>query len=678
MARRRRLLGSGGGGPLGGASGSGEDGFGGETPAGEPSSAAPNVDFVGPSPTPVPLGDAELAPEGESFVSYTAPAGAPTDQLGAFDPLDPGAAPGPAPSTGGLSALARARARGGATGASSAAPVPAVPVPAVPSQADSFVSGLEAPPGVDDFDPLGLFDDPSPHAPSHPAVSGTQDALDPADFDDHEAPTEESEYSHTPMPAPRRVAAPEEQDTVIGRAPQAPAPSSVPGADYVSPESAYVSMGTSHSDTTDSGWHDSVFDAPTAPSPALVSARASAARPAAPRAPRIETPDDDASPIERARAGANLQQRGRARPVQPIQPIQPAGADAGLPFFGADDLLGGAPPAPPPLPGRPAASPFADAPSPVGFGAGGPADPMRDPPTEEVPSAVLEDLSQLYDATLGSAGGARAGRGTPASGVPTYLPSPQPEASAPPPHAGPRTAPPANPVAYDADDDDDDDAPHAEALPVGRILVAVGVGALLVGGLFVGGLLAIGAITVGAPERVFPVLSDATPPVAPPEPTATGEPPVERPAAPSEPVADAPEAAAASEPGEAVVAPAAPVPAAAPASPPAAPVPSAPAPKATTAPKNAPPKAAPAERKPPPAAPPAEPAKGGNGTVKVRANTRVLVLVDGQVVDYTPLDLPVSAGAHTVSAMLPGRPGSKQDQKVTIKAGKTESVQFSF
>ncbi len=66
------------------------------------------------------------------------------------------------------------------------------------------------------------------------------------------------------------------------------------------------------------------------------------------------------------------------------------------------------------------------------------------------------------------------------------------------------------------------------------------------------------------------------------------------------------------------------------------------------------------------------------GTLKVRSNRRVLVMVNGNPVGYPPLDLPKEPGLYRVSASLPGRPDTQQNQQVNLQAGDTSAVEFSF
>jgi hypothetical protein len=66
------------------------------------------------------------------------------------------------------------------------------------------------------------------------------------------------------------------------------------------------------------------------------------------------------------------------------------------------------------------------------------------------------------------------------------------------------------------------------------------------------------------------------------------------------------------------------------------------------------------------------------GTLKIRSNRRVLVKINGQPRDYSPLDLPTAAGSYTVSAALPGKPETEQTKTVELKAGAVESINFTF
>jgi hypothetical protein len=67
------------------------------------------------------------------------------------------------------------------------------------------------------------------------------------------------------------------------------------------------------------------------------------------------------------------------------------------------------------------------------------------------------------------------------------------------------------------------------------------------------------------------------------------------------------------------------------------------------------------------------------GTLKVRSNRRVLVYVNGAAIGYTPQDYKVSPGDYSVSASVPGQPGTKQTKDTSIAAaGATVAVEFNF
>lgn len=62
----------------------------------------------------------------------------------------------------------------------------------------------------------------------------------------------------------------------------------------------------------------------------------------------------------------------------------------------------------------------------------------------------------------------------------------------------------------------------------------------------------------------------------------------------------------------------------------------------------------------------------------IRANRKVLVVIDGKAVGYTPIDQEVAVGAHTVDATVPGQPTTKQSQSVEAAAGSEQTVTFTF
>jgi hypothetical protein len=81
---------------------------------------------------------------------------------------------------------------------------------------------------------------------------------------------------------------------------------------------------------------------------------------------------------------------------------------------------------------------------------------------------------------------------------------------------------------------------------------------------------------------------------------------------------------------------------------------------------------------PAPTPAPVAPAAEEKGTLKIKSNRKVLVYVDGKAVGYAPVNHKIDAGSITVSAMLPGQPQSKQTQTVTVAAGGIAPVEFTF
>ena len=103
--------------------------------------------------------------------------------------------------------------------------------------------------------------------------------------------------------------------------------------------------------------------------------------------------------------------------------------------------------------------------------------------------------------------------------------------------------------------------------------------------------------------------------------------------------------------------------------------------EAAPAPGPAPaPQASPGPRRPQPTAPAPQPSTDGvKGTLKIRSNRRVLVYVNGAAVGYTPQDYKVQPGDYSVSAMVPGQPGTKQTIDTSLaQPGQTQAVDFSF
>jgi hypothetical protein len=317
------------------------------------------------------------------------------------------------------------------------------------------------------------------------------------------------------------------------------------------------------------------------------------------------------------------------------------------------------------------------------------------PPTEEVPAGVMEDVGVSYNAPMNvpepppipgildrftpppverqGAGGAvppqapadDAFFGDPTGGYsqptvpdgsqafggrPSYLDTPGPQAR--------QDDVPARKVRARVDDDDDDDEPRG--IPMGPILLlsaALFFGVVLVGGV---GMVAVGLTASsggGEADDADPVetVDDVEPGVElrndmrkkPGLIGVDGEEPVEEPD--EEPVDD-------EEPEPA------PVPDPEPASPKPSPSPAPSRPRPAPAPSPA----------------PAAPAASSKGMLKVRSNRRVLIYVDDRAVGYAPQDVETSAGSHTVSAMIPGRPASKRSETVSVSEGGSASVDFTF
>lgn len=64
--------------------------------------------------------------------------------------------------------------------------------------------------------------------------------------------------------------------------------------------------------------------------------------------------------------------------------------------------------------------------------------------------------------------------------------------------------------------------------------------------------------------------------------------------------------------------------------------------------------------------------------LKVTCNRRALVLVDGTPRGMTPLVEPVFPGIHRVSVMLPGKPDTRQEKKISVKRGEQSWVVFAY
>ena len=73
-----------------------------------------------------------------------------------------------------------------------------------------------------------------------------------------------------------------------------------------------------------------------------------------------------------------------------------------------------------------------------------------------------------------------------------------------------------------------------------------------------------------------------------------------------------------------------------------------------------------------------EPEPAATGTLKIRSNRRVLIMVNGVAAGYPPLDLQREAGTYQVSAALGGRPETRQTVAVDITTGNVAPVSFNF
>lgn len=104
-----------------------------------------------------------------------------------------------------------------------------------------------------------------------------------------------------------------------------------------------------------------------------------------------------------------------------------------------------------------------------------------------------------------------------------------------------------------------------------------------------------------------------------------------------------------------------------------------PAPEPEPAPTPAPVRPAPERPRPQPAPAPVAPAPAeARGTLSIRSNRMALVYVDGRALGLTPKTVKEPAGTRTISAMLPGQPQSKQTKSVKVVGGRTATVEFTF
>jgi hypothetical protein len=307
--------------------------------------------------------------------------------------------------------------------------------------------------------------------------------------------------------------------------------------------------------------------------------------------------------------------------------------------------------------------------------------PDEPPPTEEVPSGVMEDISQPYNAPYSvpepppipgildrftPPPAQRTEMGSrKKSNKPDYLddtPGQSPDRIAALPSAGGGLVETGAPRGSALDDDDDDD--ERRGPPVG-LMMAVGGGGLAVVGL--------GAIVVlvmmllngggGDSEGVVPTRDPVDQGVEvrdnmTQEPALIGAPDPDE--APTEGGTDAevdPDGAERTEddPDEGTEGD---------------------ADEATPAPAPQPqPRAQPR----PQPRPDPKPEAAARGTLKIRSNRRVLVYVNGQAIGYTPQDYKVNPGDYSISAMVPGQPNTKQTRDASISdAGTTTPVDFTF
>lgn len=89
--------------------------------------------------------------------------------------------------------------------------------------------------------------------------------------------------------------------------------------------------------------------------------------------------------------------------------------------------------------------------------------------------------------------------------------------------------------------------------------------------------------------------------------------------------------------------------------------------------------APPIVRSPPPIKVGPPPSTVPTGAIEVRSNRRVLIVVDGKPVDYTPANVALEPGAHVVSASLAGKPETMQSVTVDLlPEAPATRVEFAF
>ncbi|MFT6143740.1 MAG: hypothetical protein ACJAZO_002938 [Myxococcota bacterium] len=294
------------------------------------------------------------------------------------------------------------------------------------------------------------------------------------------------------------------------------------------------------------------------------------------------------------------------------------------------------------------------------------------PPTEEMPNAVMEDLSQVYSAPMSVP------EPPPVPGIVDRYTAPpmSRRGSAPPtgvdarrpaftPNPAPRQAPvrpiaptPAPAIRRRVPESDDDGGTPLMSLILAFLLGGAGFVLLLA---LVWTLM--NMINLGTVKSVVqPVPATA-------QPAVQGLDVV--PQAQDEEIDVVPMRDGIG--GEEVPVEVVPVPAVVPAAVPA--VVAAPAPAPAPAPTPA------ASPRPRPA--PVEPAAdlrpvATTGTLSIESNRRVIVSIDGNPSDFTPLELTVPPGTYVIGAELPSRAGSQQTKTVDIEAGERKPLFFRF
>lgn len=305
------------------------------------------------------------------------------------------------------------------------------------------------------------------------------------------------------------------------------------------------------------------------------------------------------------------------------------------------------------------------------------------PPTEEVPSPVLEDLAQMYDAPMNVPepppipGLFDRMTPPPASPRPESRPAAAAPAPAPAPKPKPKPVETSNaPDKYAAAFADE---PKGPSIAVVLLLAVGGIGALgavLVAFAFMAGIIGGGATLIEAGQAPVQVDNGGQKPPKPepvPAPAPVEPAPAEPAPAPQPQPGPAPQPQP--QPGAAPAPQPQPQPGAAPAPKP-QPAPQ-PGPKPT--PKPTPPTPAPGPKPVVPAPAPTPKPAYADQSIKIKSNRRVLVYVNGKAVGYSPQEYKAAAGSYVVAAMLPGDPSSKQEQMVVVEAnGSSTSVSFSF